>query len=566
MYENSKDVIITCNNPSNQSDLSNLKYYKDFQQYIKFVTIANINAINVPYNLFFHAYNLEYLDLSRNKISSIPNALFNFCDNLKTLNLSSNHLSTNSFDPDIPFPILNKLESLDLSNNNITSLNRTFLTGLSSLRYLYMSHNNMRTIDPLAFQSQQNLRTLDLSHNNLVFTPNKFIDEFGSISPFHFSHKTLVDINLAYNNIDQIFADWNFAIHLETLNLSHNHLTELQQPHLQFLSGKVYVDLSFNDITKIDYRAYEIFSEYNENIRLLVNIENNPVECNCELYKMSIYLKNNYKDVKNERIKLAIGKFICSRPERETDNSVCKLDKPLENVIGECPSACSCTIRPEDKTLLVDCSYRQLNEAPDAIPWFPGSNIELNLTGNHLTRIPSRKQIGYNHTTVLSLSNNKINEITTDLPSDNLEQLYLDHNNLQKINNQVLDLLRTSKKLKSLSLHGNKWECNCATRNLFSFIQVMEDKIPELKKITCDGTNISIFTMALDKLCPSTLFWVIGLCVVTGILGIISGVSLVFHCSKAKDELKKKKSVYGIHRPTIQITNEKNELVSVIIF
>lgn len=91
-----------------------------------------------------------------------------------------------------------------------------------------MSHNDMITIDPRAFYNLESLKYVDFSNNFLTLKSDSYIDEFISISPFHYIKKSVQEINLAYNNISEIFGDWILAADIRTLNLSHNYVTSLK--------------------------------------------------------------------------------------------------------------------------------------------------------------------------------------------------------------------------------------------------------------------------------------------------------------------------------------------------
>ncbi|XP_050368830.1 MDIS1-interacting receptor like kinase 2-like, partial [Argentina anserina] len=82
---------------------------------------------------------LEYLDLSTNRLNeSIPSTLGGF-SNLHYLNLSNNQFSKN-----IPFQLGNLLSQLDLSHNNLSSSIPRSLEQMSSLVEINMSYNQLQ--------------------------------------------------------------------------------------------------------------------------------------------------------------------------------------------------------------------------------------------------------------------------------------------------------------------------------------------------------------------------------------------------------------------------------------
>ncbi|XP_057337981.1 protein toll-like [Microplitis mediator] len=496
---------------------------------LKEVKITNSHVMQLPDDLFLGTTGLKNLNLSANHLFYIPRELFGDCKNLKTLDLSSNHFSNDLFFSDNAFTSLNKLENLYLSNNNITSLSSNLLAGLSSLNFLDMSHNDMITIDPRAFYNLGSLKYLDFSNNVLTLKSDSYIDEFGPISPFHHIKKSVREINLAYNNISEIFGDWILAADIRILNLSHNYVNSLKTADLQFVSRDVYLDLSFNKIEQIYFGEVEISDEDHPKY-LIVDIEYNPLICDCNMYSTLQFLDNKMPFA-TVLFELAIDKLKCNGKVSPPKTYACEFQEILlDDEIGMCPENCSCKVRPADQRFLVDCSYRELTEAPSVINWFLSADIEVNLTGNHLTRIPFKNQTGYDQVTVLSLSHNKISEIPINMSFNYLEELYLDNNDITKIDDEVLEILQASKHLRNLTLHNNKLAFDCDSSNLLTFIQNMQVKIPELQKITYGHNEIPISEITPEELCSLNLEWVIYVCMVIAIVGIIIGSLFVWYC------------------------------------
>ena len=81
-------------------------------------------------------------------------------------------------------------------------------------------------------------------------------------------------------------------------------------------------------------------------------------------------------------------------------------------------------MRLENNGFIIDCGYKGLVEAPGKLD-YPRSHridrIELNLTGNYLTKMPHLGQNGYNKVTLLALDHNNISSVTVDGLSNKLE-------------------------------------------------------------------------------------------------------------------------------------------------
>lgn len=129
-------------------------------------------------NNIFHSWmgpiapldNLEYLDLSNNFCTNISKVFFLTCTNLKTLLVKNNILGFILPD-DIEGHILQhtkQLQKIDLSMNKIPTLPPKFFKHQDSLEKLYMN-NNM--LEDVVFEiiHMTNLSYLDLSNNRLPF-------------------------------------------------------------------------------------------------------------------------------------------------------------------------------------------------------------------------------------------------------------------------------------------------------------------------------------------------------------------------------------------------------------
>ncbi|XP_034945149.1 uncharacterized protein [Chelonus insularis] len=494
--------------------------------------LSKIGLLFIPENLFWGSTEIQTLHLDRNYLQTIPPNFFKDCSNLKSLILNFNELSDL---PDNVFSTLKKLEVLDLSKNHITTISTNLLNGLSSLRVIKMERNGLMTIDPTAFQSLQNLRVAHFSHNSLTLKPKimTYVDKYGSTSPFHLCQDTLEELYIDHNNITDVFFDWITSTHLRTLNLANNDLHFLETSDLQFLSNKIEVDMTNNKIQSIFLRHAEKLADVQRFPRnVFINIQNNPISCDCNLYDLLRYIEGDIHPYVQNLFSLKVDNLKCDQPASlkgieishlKSRSLTCEIiESPRDNL--SCPQNCTCMKRPSDKSILIDCSYRGLTVAPEPLHVPAGRRVEMNLIGNHLTTMPSLTQSGYDQVTVLSLNKNSISQISANATSEKLESLYLDNNKLERIDNQVLELWKNSTKLTNLSLQYNPLICDCNAHNLVKFIQTMRIKIPELQDVTCVETDAFIFEMTPEELCPIILDWIIGLSIGVALIGMVIGL------------------------------------------
>lgn len=121
-----------------------------------------INQLTVYICQRFAAYNLCKLNLSHNKLSSLPDAV-SACKRLRILSVSGNGLKK------LPETLgsLRQLEVLDLSHNALESLPDE-LGRLSRLRILCVSYNLILTLPEDMASEGSSMFALDISHNRML--------------------------------------------------------------------------------------------------------------------------------------------------------------------------------------------------------------------------------------------------------------------------------------------------------------------------------------------------------------------------------------------------------------
>nr|KYP70032.1 LRR receptor-like serine/threonine-protein kinase RCH1 [Cajanus cajan] len=157
---------------------------------------------------------LEHLDVSNNRLSSIPDGFITECGKikgLKLLNFSKNHL-----EGVLPtFSGFDGLETLDMSFNHLTGRVGLELDGLVSLKSLNLSFNKFMGSLPTKLGKSMVLEWLVLSNNHFN----------GEIPDELFSYENLTGIDFKENELSQsIPTNIGRLSKLETLILSSNKL------------------------------------------------------------------------------------------------------------------------------------------------------------------------------------------------------------------------------------------------------------------------------------------------------------------------------------------------------
>ncbi|XP_015211034.1 podocan [Lepisosteus oculatus] len=211
----------------------------------------------VPKNLPSALYRLH---LKNNKLERIPKGAFDKLPYLRELYLQNNLLRNDGMDNET-FSNLNRLEYLDLSNNNLTvvpkglprslvllhleknslqSIPADALTPIRNLEYLLLHNNRLRarSIHPLAFQGLKKLHTLHMYNNKLERVPRGLPRRAKTLMLLH---NQILEINR--NDLAMLYT-------LTELNLSYNKLTSprLHREAFRKLRLLESLDLSGNEL------------------------------------------------------------------------------------------------------------------------------------------------------------------------------------------------------------------------------------------------------------------------------------------------------------------------------
>lgn len=179
---------------------------------------------------------LQTLDLSNNNLKEIPRMSFMLLPALLQLDLSKNpQLNTL---PLTVFQTLTRLETLNLGHTGIKQISPELFLRNNALRQLSLTHNSIQELTDSAFQNLYNLTSFDLSNNHI-----------SNIRPGTFTSLTrLKKLDLSGNKLTSFKGEFfvlrrSNGTQLEELNLSDNELSYLfpssfrVHPRLQRLSA-----------------------------------------------------------------------------------------------------------------------------------------------------------------------------------------------------------------------------------------------------------------------------------------------------------------------------------------
>lgn len=223
--------------PAKMSGYSSLERDPGFGKMQKFshIDLQGRNLVTIPITLYQKATEIISLTLSRNLSLDVPKDFIQACTNLREIKYTSN--DARRLPPSIG--LATRLTMLDISNNRLSSLDRSDLHKLQSLQGLRLSNNGLTRL-PSYFGQYRALRSLNLSSNSL----NEFPDFLCEV-------RTLVDLDISFNSVSKLPKIGQLTC-LERLWATNNKLTGSFPPTLSNLVNLREIDVRFNALDSMD--------------------------------------------------------------------------------------------------------------------------------------------------------------------------------------------------------------------------------------------------------------------------------------------------------------------------
>lgn len=455
---------------------------------------------------------------SRNNKGTLDNILFvlisdiSFIFQVTNLNLSFNEIST--------FPQnlnrMNSLITLDLSGNRLSSIPANALENLTALELLNLSRNNFDTwlnLNPNdAIQAATNLKILDLSHNKFRSLGNLANQEL-LISP---SLETLILDNCEIASVHGR-SPLSGLINIRVLKINFNPLSRIQgliSPTLKSLYA------SNCQLNSIDHNELSYLPSL-----LYLKISNNNGFVLSSLSKTLISSSLRYLDISYcNTMQLNLSGFPNLRKAIVSHNVIRFLESnnfvnnsKLEyldlsyNSIG---SLRVNTFHGLGMLKYLDLSWNEIANIPeDALLEMP-SLTQLKLRRNYLTRVGHLRSTsisildmsfceintigkdsleGLQSLIDLDLSHNLLSSIPDSISSNTLKYINLNYNRLSFVSNMTFFMLprltgvgvignrfttiwsrsyfEFNPYLDRLDLGDNMWRCECSDSNMFDFYE-----------------------------------------------------------------------------------------------
>jgi Leucine-rich repeat (LRR) protein len=453
---------------------------------LKTLNLANNKLRSIDSWIFAFLPQLNELNLAMNNLSILNKMCFCNLSSLKVLSLNSNQMSSTSFLNGSKNCLYN-LDFLDLSQNMITSIGKYDFEFLNNLNSLNLNSNPIESIHENTFERLSNLKTLKISNISaqyLLVNPTiKQLDfSFVNLSIINSESLSAIEwINLAHSQVNVSFCAFlsnqtkyvDFSYYdfrwdendfkcfstlgpaLETLKLRKTNLQSIDQINFKQLLNIKHLDLSYNNLSFLNPNSFE----YTANLEYLDLSSNRLLEFSIVLNKL------RYLNLENNRI--------MSTNEVLNDYYSIEIFKMTNNNLKTYPSFVIGQISSENRETFLELHLNQ-NEI-DKIKYFSfifGKLTLANFDSNNISLIENDAFLNCRSLESLSIAHNRLTFLTANnfhfLFS--LIQLNLSFNKLNFIENRTFINLN---KLKSLDLNHN--ELYSIENNLFVGLRNLND-------------------------------------------------------------------------------------------
>ena len=227
---------------------------------------------------------LTELDLTGNRIPTLPLGVFDPLGLLESLSLANNNIRRVAKKP---FQSCRELRTLDMANNLLPVISADWFVSTTRLKFLKVASNRIQNIEPRAFDTLQRLEELDLSDNYLSDLGKNLFINCGSLQKLNLARNPLRHLAspgttfagltaLRHLNLEKCCIT-ELVLHssaplpaLTELYLGDNLLTNISRNMLAATTGLQKLDLGYNIISTIESGALSSLSRLN-----WLNLSNN---------------------------------------------------------------------------------------------------------------------------------------------------------------------------------------------------------------------------------------------------------------------------------------------------
>ncbi|KAL8207352.1 UNVERIFIED_CONTAM: Toll-like receptor 3 [Gekko kuhli] len=289
---------------------------------------------------------LQFLNLTRTKITNIQAGAFSWLGELKTLDLGINEISQELTGQE--FQGLSSIETIYLSYNSLLTLTSDSFAFVPSLRKLRLRRVGCSNLDisPSPFHTLKNLTVLDLGNNNIANVREDLFDGLHQLEILDMQHNNLARLwkhanpggavlflkglqnlgllDLESNGFDELPGNvFHGLSKLRSLNLGSNNLNLLPELVFNDLASLTSLFLQKNLITAVEE---EVFGTIFANLKVL-DMGSNPFDCTCESIAWFVHWLNVSKTYIP-----GLNQYLCNTPPKYHSTVVVHFDtSPCDN-------------------------------------------------------------------------------------------------------------------------------------------------------------------------------------------------------------------------------------------
>jgi len=391
---------------------------------------------------------------------------------LTRLYLDYNHITRL---PDNCLSNLSNLVNFSAHDNAIETLQNGVFDGLTKLQYLSLNRNRISSIGLRVFATSSNMSSLfniQLSENHLTYLEPWVIDR-GMIGSF----ERKVRINLTHNKISKFTNRMGFYAGLC------NNKIPFASVFLQNNSIKHFVDIINGwqlSITQL-ISCYRFSTQDRLNFRIWT--AGNDIACDCINYNVYRILALQNAPVPIDEV--ASSNCNLSNPVTGKWSIVNGFDTDLILFVclltERCPAGCVCAHRPENATLHIYCSNRNLTHLPLELPKLPDSRTKYKLDFSNNRRLHRLQYHDYFiNTSILDVSNSGVDDIENWEEIAKIPDINLFGNKISTLPSTFLSTNITTGKL---NLANNTWDCSCDNKWMSTWLGSIADRLTQ--KVLC---------------------------------------------------------------------------------
>ncbi|XP_037083033.1 toll-like receptor Tollo [Pollicipes pollicipes] len=449
---------------------------------------------------------LQHLDLSHNRLWTLPGALLCPLQNLRSLNLSHNHIQDaeglglhGAGDPiSLSGPLecrLPEVTSLDLSHNRVPTVGTAMLEPFPALLRLSLRHSRVELLEDGALDSVPSLGQLDLSGNELVSLPHDLFLRTTTLSKIRLANNSLSaltpglfsglsQLQLLDLSGNQLTSTWinsqtfSGLVRLVVLDVSANRLNQIDQSMFSDLYSLQMLKLQDNQIDAISANTFAALS----NLHTLALSRNN-------LHRIDTLSLNGLHMLSSLSMDGNIIDTVRKGAFKNTTNL--RNLKLNENRLTRVPEAF------EDLHLLetLDLGSNYASSVEDKRFFGMNQLQSLHMQGNMLTNVTSKMLSSLPQLKVLNLANNLISAVQFEAFESNaaLEAIRLDGNQLTNISG----LFRGLSRLRWLNMSNNQIDTfdYGMLPNGIQWLDLHQNKIRQLGNYDDVASQMSITTL-----------------------------------------------------------------------